>query len=1124
MRAFSTIICLVFAFLSNAQSFYLAYDALNGTNNAPLDNASDGSGWNTVWDVQNNPTTGYVFNAMPLTYSNLQNYGNACSGGQLYLTAGRPLDYDDGGAFDAYVSGSNGIGSTTGTTLYVSALLSKTANNAQNVYEDLHNSTTSWCNSCSSSNRVGFGYFGADSDVSGQRRWSLRIGTTVYPTSIPITIGQSTFFVLKISFNSGNTVLDLFVNPTSLGTAGEPATPTLSQTTTTLIRLRSVSLYLGDVANNGIADELRFASTYAVAAPDNTVTLNLPPSGAFTMSQTTGTAPVTVNFDASASVDPEGQPLNFSWNFGDGTPSVNGSATVSHTFASGLVGQLPITLTVTDNVGQAHSPQQFLTLYTPNTTTFPCRVSITNIQEATCNQSDGRIRINANGTPNPTYTFQNASGTPIAPTNGNEFHNLAAGNYNVTVSGSNSCVNSYTLKMTTDQTTCAGWQADKCDMSMGTNVGGLADWSWEHAFLNRAKHVRGGFITFQDGCNCWDSNVESQIVTDTEGYPTSIPQTTSAGSTKVRLVISSDNGNLKANEQYVFLYDGIGTFTMSGVIINSTTQGRVLFTVPSTSGNIWLDVSSSQSGNYMRNFRLLKASEENANLSANIFNPTFISRLSPFKAIRFMDWGATNASPLVTWASRNTPNVRTYSNAAGVPYEMMIALGNKTQKDVWVCVPHQADDNFITEMATLFKNTLNTNLTIYLEYSNEVWNWQFTQAHYNNDTKPANLNYGQAYAERAKHVFQIWHGVFSGQTNRVKRVLGLQGGNNGLNQDMMAQIPQSEWDMASPSYYFGLDHSATGNPVLTAASTGADINLNARNAYYNAWLPTLRQDYRNIKVFGKEIVSYEGGQHYTNFQTVPYQQAMYDAQYLPSMYSLYNDVLTTVRNMGNKLTMSFVLSGLQESIYGSWGHLPNMYLTQPYTNSAPKYQAILDNSCLPFQEPEPLILPVDVLSFTAKIVERADVLVSWQTANAQNVAHYDLERSENGVDFEPIYQKNNIKNTPQVVDYQYLDKNLNQGVYYYRLKTFDVDKTFKYSKIVTVSINGNQHIALFPNPTTGVLTVETDNYDQPFEVVNNLGQIVLKGSKLTPSLTLKTLPNGVYYLRVSDKRFKIVKE
>lgn len=929
-------------------SSYLAYDPMNGTANSPWDDATGGTGWNAAWDVQNSPTQGFLYNTTPLSYPPLQNFGGSADGGYQYLTAGRLLDYDDGGAFDAYVSGGNAIGSTTGTTLWVSAILQKKQNNNTPVFEVLHNSTIPWCTSCASTNQLGFGYFGTSSDVGGQRRWSLSVGNTIYPTTIPVTLNQSAFFVLKITFNANGTDIGLFVNPTAFGTAGAPATATISQSTSTQIRIRSCAVYLGDNPNNGAIDELRFASSYAVATPDNSIVLNLPPTGSFTMSTQTGTAPLTVNFDASASFDPEGLPLTYRWNFGDGTPIVTSSAVISHTYAAGLTGQLPIILTVIDDAGQQHAPQKLITLYNPGTNSFPCLSSVTNLQEASCGQNNGRVRINAS---NATIILKNSNGTTLSPATGAEFRNLAAGNYFVTVTGSNGCVDNHQLAMTTDSTTCAGWQANLCKMEMGVNVNGLADWVWEHAFINRAKNVREDIITFHSGSS-WDTNVANELTYDNEGYPTVIPQVTSANpQTRVRFIFSADNGNLKANEQYVFRYDGVGTFTFSGVIINSNTPGRVLFTIPATSGNIWIDLATSQLGNHMRNFSIVKADEEQLNPDIAIFNQTFLSRLSPFKAIRFMDWGHTNGSPHTTWANRKRTTERTYGGIRGVPYEMMIALGNTAQKDIWVCVPHQADSNYIAEMARLFRDNLDPNLIIYLEYSNEVWNWIFSQTHYNDQNRPANLNYGRAYAEKSRRVFKIWHEVFAGQTQRVKRVLGIQGGYNSLNEQILSQIPQNEWDYGSPSHYFGLDHNG-GNPTLSASSTGNDINLHARNAFFgaNGWVNLVKQDYRNVKVFGKEIVTYEGGQHYTDFQTRPYQQAMYDAQYLPSMYSLYNDVLDTIRNMGNRLAMAFTLSGLQESVYGSWGHLPNMYLNPPYMATAPKYQAILDNSCLSFQD------------------------------------------------------------------------------------------------------------------------------------------------------------------------------
>jgi PKD repeat protein len=235
------------------------------------------------------------------------------------------------------------------------------------------------------------GYFGASSDVSGVRYWSLQVGSTVYPSTIPVTVGQAAFLVVKISFNAASTDVNLFVNPSSLGIAGEPVVANVSQTTSTLIRIRSTAIYLGSTAGRGAADELRFSESYAVAAPDNTVTLDLPPTGRFSMSQTTGTAPLSINFDATTSSDPEGNPLTYLWNFGDGSTPVLGAATISHTYPAGLSGLIPVTLTVSDLSGQQHSPVQVLTLYVLGTSYIPCQSSITSLQEASCNNDNARV-------------------------------------------------------------------------------------------------------------------------------------------------------------------------------------------------------------------------------------------------------------------------------------------------------------------------------------------------------------------------------------------------------------------------------------------------------------------------------------------------------------------------------------------------------------------------------------------------------------------------------------------------------------------------------------------------------------------------------------------------------------
>jgi len=74
---------------------------------------------------------------------------------------------------------------------------------------------------------------------------------------------------------------------------------------------------------------------------------NASPIAAFYASPDSGTAPLTVTFNASASSDPDGSITSYAWAFGDG--STGAGVTVSHTYST--VGTYTASLTVTDNGG-----------------------------------------------------------------------------------------------------------------------------------------------------------------------------------------------------------------------------------------------------------------------------------------------------------------------------------------------------------------------------------------------------------------------------------------------------------------------------------------------------------------------------------------------------------------------------------------------------------------------------------------------------------------------------------------------------------------------------------------------------------------------------------------------------
>lgn len=143
-----------------------------------------------------------------------------------------------------------------------------------------------------------------------------------------------------------------------------------------------VSLSLANFANNGTAQVYQLTSanaitrladlaftgtTAAFSAPPQSITLlvfptgtpNTPPVAMASATPTSGIAPLTVNFSAAGSNDPDGSIASYSWNFGDGT-ALGTTAAVSHVYQS--AGTYTAVLTVTDNRGAKSTAQVVITV------------------------------------------------------------------------------------------------------------------------------------------------------------------------------------------------------------------------------------------------------------------------------------------------------------------------------------------------------------------------------------------------------------------------------------------------------------------------------------------------------------------------------------------------------------------------------------------------------------------------------------------------------------------------------------------------------------------------------------------------------------------------------------------
>ncbi|MBL9189970.1 MAG: immunoglobulin domain-containing protein, partial [Opitutaceae bacterium] len=141
-----------------------------------------------------------------------------------------------------------------------------------------------------------------------------------------------------------------------------------------------------------------------------TVSINLPPIAIVGASQTSGAAPLTVNFSSAGSTDPDGTIASYAWNFGNGATASTANPSYTYTTA----GSFTATLTVTDNSGATHSANVGISVtgsvVAPQITTQPAGQTVVAGANVTFTAA-------ASGTPSPTFQWRKNGANIAGATN-----------------------------------------------------------------------------------------------------------------------------------------------------------------------------------------------------------------------------------------------------------------------------------------------------------------------------------------------------------------------------------------------------------------------------------------------------------------------------------------------------------------------------------------------------------------------------------------------------------------------------------------------------------------------------------------------------------------------------------
>ena len=163
-------------------------------------------------------------------------------------------------------------------------------------------------------------------------------------------------------------------------------------------------------------------------------------------------------------------------------------------------------------------------------------------------------------------------------------------------------------------------------------------------------------------------------------------------------------------------------------------------------------------------------------------------------------------------------------------------------------------------------------------------------------------------------------------------------------------------------------------------------------------------------------------------------------------------------------------------------------------------------------------LPVTFTDLTATLKNNT-VVLQWQTASEQNLSRFIIERSADGNNFSPIGNVTAKGNSSIRINYNSLDQQPFQGINYYRLKIFDTNGKFVYSKVVSVNVNGLFTLRIFPNPAGNILFVQANGQNEKvvFKIADIAGRklkegnVILNGT-MSISIDISTLPKGIYNL------------
>ena len=182
------------------------------------------------------------------------------------------------------------------------------------------------------------------------------------------------------------------------------------------------------------------------------------------------------------------------------------------------------------------------------------------------------------------------------------------------------------------------------------------------------------------------------------------------------------------------------------------------------------------------------------------------------------------------------------------------------------------------------------------------------------------------------------------------------------------------------------------------------------------------------------------------------------------------------------------------------------------------------------------LVPVELTSFTAS-ENSGNVTLNWVTATEINNQGFDIERKAKDSEFDKIGFVGGFGTTTETKSYSFVDKDVESGIYTYRLKQVDHNGSYEYSPEVEVDVTTPIEYALeqnYPNPFNpstvikysipqdGLVTLDVYNLlgEKVASLVNGLQQ----AGRYEVNFDASKLASGIYVYTINSGSFNSVKK